>query len=176
MIEILKYNEDNLRDDEIDQVVTRVKAFVISNKNMVMIGKNDEGYQLLGGYVEENEELEQALAREIYKETGIILNAEDTIEPFFEVRQYNRDYKGSKINRLSDMIYFLVVTDKTPNYKKLKLSDKELSELVPMEYIRKSIFLKTLREYIDNESNPLNQVKTKEIVLAFEKMKDIYKF
>ena len=32
MVEILKYNDDDLKDNEIDQVVTRVKAFIVSSK------------------------------------------------------------------------------------------------------------------------------------------------
>ena len=176
MVEILKYNDDDLKDNEIDQVVTRVKAFIVSSKNNMLIGKDEEGYQLLGGYVEDNEDYKSSLARHIYNETGIVLDSKDSIDPFFEVRYYNRDYKGSKQNRLSDMIYFLVKTDKLPNYKKLKLSEKEMAEKLPIEVVRRSIFHKTLKEYAETETNPLIQVKTKEILLAFEKMKDIYKF
>ena len=108
MVEILKYNDDDLKDNEIDQVVTRVKAFIVSSKNNMLIGKTDEGYQLLGGYVADDEEYVQALSKAIYNETGIELDKKDSVEPFFEVRYYNKDYKGSGINRLSDMIYFLV--------------------------------------------------------------------
>lgn len=176
MIEILKYNDDNLQDNEIDEVVTRVKAFIVSSKNNMLIGKDENGYQLLGGYVGTNEDLSQTLAKHIYNETGIVLDAKDSIEPFYEVRQYNKDYKGSGINRLSDMIYFLVKTDKLPNYKKLKLSEKELAEKLPIEVVRRIMFHKTLKEYIDTEENTLNKIKAKEIMLAFEKMKEIYKF
>lgn len=176
MVEILKYNDDDLKDNEIDQVVTRVKAFIVSSKNNMLIGKTDEGYQLLGGYVADDEEYVQALSKAIYNETGIELDKKDSVEPFFEVRYYNKDYKGSGINRLSDMIYFLVKTDKLPNYKKLKLSEKEIAEKLPIEVIRRSMFHKTLKTYIDEEQNPLNKIKTKEILLAFEKMKEIYKF
>ena len=38
MIEILKYNDDDLNDNEIDEVVTRVKAFIVSSKNNMLIG------------------------------------------------------------------------------------------------------------------------------------------
>lgn len=176
MIEILKYNDDDLKDNEIDQVVTRVRAFVVSSKNNMLIGKDEEGYQLLGGYVADNEDYVTALSHAIYNETGITLDNKDKIEPFYEVRYYNRDYKGSGVNRLSDMIYFLVTTDKLPNYKKLKLSERELAEKLPMEVIRRSIFHKVLKDYIEEEQNPLNKVRTKEILLAFEKMKEIYKF
>lgn len=176
MVGILKYNDDDLKDDEIDQVVTRVKAFIVSSKNNMLIGKDEDGYQLLGGNVAENEDYKKALADSIYCETGIVLDNKDSIEPFFEVRYYNRDYKGSGLNRLSDMIYCLVKTDKLPNYKKLKLTDRELAEKLPIEVVRRSIFHKTLKDYIAEETNPLNQVKAKEILLAFEKMKEIYKF
>lgn len=176
MVEILKYNDDDLKDNEIDQVVTRVKAFIVSSKNNMLIGKDEEGYQLLGGYVEGDEEYKVALARAIYNETGIVLDNKDKIEPFFEVRYYNRDYKGSGVNRLSDVIYYLINTDKLPNYKKLKLSEKELAEKLPIEVVRRSIFHKVLKDYIEQEENPLNKVKSKEILLAFEKMKEIYKF
>lgn len=176
MVEILKYNDDDLKDNEIDQVVTRVKAFIVSSKNNMLIGKGDEGYELLGGYVEDNEDYKQALARAIYNETGIVLDAKDKIEPFYEVRYYNKDYKGSGINRLSDMIYFLVTTDKLPNYKKLKLTEREIAEKLPIEVVRRSMMHKVLKEYVDTETDPLSKVKTKEILLAFEKMKEIYKF
>ena len=176
MVEILKYNDDDLKDNEIDQVVTRVKAFIVSSKNNMLIGRDENGYQLLGGNVEANEDISQALAKHIYNETGIVLDSKDSLEPFFEVRYYNKDYKGSGINRLSDMIYFLVKTDKLPNYKKLKLSERELAEKMPMELVRRIMFHKILNEYIDNEQNTLNKIKAKEIMLAFEKMKEIYKF
>ena len=103
-------------------------------------------------------------------------DSKDSIEPFYEVRYYNKDYKGSGINRLSDMIYFLVKTDKLPNYKKLKLTPDEMLKKLPIEVLKRSLFSKALKEYIEEESNPLYQIKTKEILLAFDKMKEIYKF
>ena len=176
MVEILKYNDDDLKDNEIDEVITRVKCFIVSSKNNMLIGHGDEGYELLGGYVDADEEYVDALKRNLYTETGIVLDSKDSIEPFYEVRYYNRDYKGSGINRLSDMIYFLVKTDKLPNYKKLKLTPDEILKKLPIEVVKRSLFSKTLKEYIEEESNPLYQIKTKEILLAFDKMKEIYKF
>lgn len=176
MIEIIKYNDDDLKDNEIDEVVTRVRAFIVSSKNNMIVGFNDEGFQLMGGYVGEGEDLVESLKNIIYNESGIELDSKDAIEPFYEIRHYNRDYKGSGINRMSDLIYFCVKTDKLPNHKKLKLSPRELAEKLPLEVIRKSLFGKELREYIDKESDPVNQVKAKELLMAYEKFKEIYKF
>ena len=176
MIEIIKYNEDDLRDDEIDQVITRVRAFIVSSKNNMIVGYTDEGYQLLGGYIEDGQDLVNGLATHIYNETGIVLDSKDVIEPFYEIRHYNRDYKGSGINRLSDLIYFCVKTDKLPNHKKLKLTDRELAMKMPLEIVRKSLFGKELRDYIDKEENQVNRVKAKELLMAYEKFKEQYKF
>ena len=176
MIEIIKYNDDDLKDNEIDEVVTRVRAFIVSSKNNMIVGFDKEGFQLIGGYVDAGEELIPALTNIIYNETGITLDSKDSIEPFYEVRYYNRDYKGSGINRMSDLIYFLVKTDKLPNHKKLKLTDRELADKLPLEIVRRSLFGKELREYIEKEENPVNKIKATELLMAYEKYKEMYKF
>jgi len=176
MVEIVKYNDDDLKDNEIDEVVTRVRAFVVSSKNDMIVGFNEEGYQLLGGYVQAGADLLNSLCDLIYQDTGIVLDSKDSVEPFYEVRYYNRDYKGSGINRLSDLIYFVVKTDKLPNLKKLKLSDRELAQKLPLESVRRSLFGKELREYIEKEQNQINKIKAKELLMAYEKFKEMYKF
>ena len=176
MIEIVKYNDDDLRDDEIDEVVTRVRAFIVSSKNNMIVGYTDEGFQLIGGYVGAGEDLIQGLKNIIFNESGIELDSRDVIEPFYEIRHYNKDYKGSGINRLSDLIYFCVKSDKMPNYKKLKLSEREIAEKMPLEMVRKSLLGKEIREYIEKEENQVNKIKAKELLMAYEKFKEIYKF
>lgn len=171
MVEIVKYNDDNLRDDEIDEVVLRVKAFIVSSKNNMIIGRDNEGYKLLEVSVGADEDIEVALKNGIYLETGIALDGRDIIEPFYEVRYYNRDYKGSGVNRLSDTIYFLIKSDKLPNHKRLKLSMEELAKKLPLELIKRSQFERILTEYIDAEKNILYKTKTKEVLLAFNKIK-----
>ena len=173
MVEILKYNDDNLRDDEIDEVSLRVKAFIISSKNNVLIGRDDEGYKLLETSVAPDEDIIVKLKNAIYLETGIALDAKDSLEPFYDVRYYNKDYKGTGINRLSDTIYFLIKSDKLPNYKKLRLTAEEMLKKLPIEIIRRSQFARVLTEYVETEQNVLYKTKTKEILLAFEKLKDI---
>lgn len=176
MVEILKYNDDNLNDNEIDEVVTRVKCFIMSSKNNILLGHDEEGYQLIGTNVEDDDTLNNALSTAIFQETGIELDAKDSLEPFFEVRYYNRNYMGSGKNRLSDTIYFLVKSDKIPDYNKLHLTEREIREKMPLELIRRSTFEKTLKDYIDEEKNQLNKIKTREILLVFNKMQEIYKF
>jgi hypothetical protein len=80
------------------------------------------------------------------------------------------------MNRLSDLIYFVVKTDKLPNHKKLKLSPRELAQKLPLQIIRRSIFAKELRDYMESQQDPVGRVRTRELLIAFEKYKDIYKF
>lgn len=177
MIDIVKINDDDLKDNEIDEVVTRVRAFIVSSKHNMIVGHDPkEGYSLIGGYVEAGQDLKQALANLIYAQSGIVLDGKDTIEPFYQIRQYSRDYKGSGLNRVSDLVYFLVTTEKVPNIKKLKLSAMEESKLTPLEVIRRSLFGGELKKYIETEENQINKIKAKELQMAFDKYKQIYKF
>jgi hypothetical protein len=175
MVEILKYNDDDLKDNEIDEVVTRVRCFILSSKNYFMMEKTPEnGYQLVEAYVGAKEKLENALKNAVYSQIGIILDEKDTIEPFFEIRHYNRDYKGTGINRLSDLIYFLVRSDKVPNYKKLKLSPEEIANMTPVELVSKTLFIKKLKDYSDGENDTIKKIRIKEILIAYDKLISMY--
>ena len=176
MVEILVYNDTGLKDDEIDQVVTRAKAFIMSSKYNMLIGRDDEGYKLIETAVGSKDDITTAMVNAIYNETGISLDNKDAIEPFFEIRYYSRDYMNTGINRLSDTVYFLVKSDKLPNLKKLKLTQMELNKKLPMEVIKRSELIGTLNDFIASENNTLAQVKSKEILLAFDKMRDVYNF
>lgn len=176
MVEIVVYNDTKLKDDEIDQVVTRAKAFIMSSKFNMLIGRNDAGYQLIETNVGAREDITTAMVNAIYNETGISLDAKDAVEPFFETRYYTRDYMNTGVNRLADNIYFLVKTDKLPNLKKLKITQTEMSKKLPMDVIKRSELIGTLTEFIENEKDTLAQVKAKEILLAFDKMRNVYEF
>ena len=176
MVEILKYNDDNLRDDEIDEVVTKVRAFVISSKLNLMIGKDKDGFHLIEANVGPKEKLEEPLFKSLYDLTGISLDGRDKYEPFFEVRYYSKNYFDQGYNRLSDTIYYLIYTDKMPNIKKLKLTERQLREKMRMEFIYRDNFKDELLEYIDSEKNIINQIKAKEILIAFDKLKEVYGF
>ena len=70
---------------------------------------------------------------------------------------------------------FCIKSDKLPNIKKLKLTNKELAERMSVEVIRRSAFGNELRDYIEGEKNPVNKIKGKELQMAFDKFKARYK-
>ena len=47
---------------------------------------------------------------------------------------------------------------------------------MPLEIVRRSLFGKELRDYIESEENPVNKIKAKELLMAYEKYKEMYKF
>ena len=76
------YNEDNIEDNEIDEIVTRVKAFIINSKKEILFANSGGGIQLIGGHVENGETLEDTIKREVHEETGIILQSKNISSPF----------------------------------------------------------------------------------------------
>ena len=50
-------NNDKLKDEEIDENVTRVKSLLINDKNQILLGYSHNTYQFIGGHVEKEESL-----------------------------------------------------------------------------------------------------------------------
>lgn len=67
------YNNDNLKDNELDETVTRVKAVIINDKDEILLGKCHNTYQFPGGHLHPEEDLTIGLIREVKEETGIEL-------------------------------------------------------------------------------------------------------
>ena len=49
-------NEDKLKDKEIDDYVTRVKAIIVNDKKELLLGFSYNDYQFPGGHLEKEEE------------------------------------------------------------------------------------------------------------------------
>ncbi len=84
------YNNDNISDKEVTELVVRAKGLLISN-GYLLPGNEDGTLQFPGGHLEENETLEECLKREILEETGIELTNEVINGPFLEIDYYNKD-------------------------------------------------------------------------------------
>ena len=80
MKEIL-YNYDNLKLEDIDEVVTRTKGLIINSNNEITLGYSHKTYQFPGGHLEDGESLEECLLREIEEETGIEIK-DAKLKPF----------------------------------------------------------------------------------------------
>ena len=115
-------NDDNLKEEDIDYEVIRVKGMVISNGELVIV-ENNNTYQLPGGHNIKGEALEDTLSREIKEELGIKLDVD--CGPFMMITTYDPNYMdmGSKV--CSKIYYYVVETDLEPDLTRLCLDELE---------------------------------------------------
>ena len=67
-------NDDHLIDQDIETNVVRVKGIILNSHGKVLLAHNNYTYQFPGGHVEENEDANDCIIREIKEETGISLD------------------------------------------------------------------------------------------------------
>ena len=116
------YNHDNLKKEEIDETVIRVKALIINSNNEILLGYAHKTYQFPGGHLEENESLEEGLKREIKEETGIEIK-ENNLKPFEKITYYSRNYRNTGLNRENEIYFYIINTDE-------KNSSSDFGELI----------------------------------------------
>ena len=161
-------NMYNLKEEEMTEVVKRVKALLINSKNEVMLGYSYNEYQFPGGHVEDGETLVQALNREINEETGIHLDLKD-IEPFACFLGYWKDWPESGKNRKIEVYYFEIFTDEIPNLKATNYTKEEKAGNFELRYIP----LDKIEGVLRNNANKYGDKKgiAKEMLALF----DVYK-
>ena len=67
-------NHDNLKKEDIEEVITRVKGLIINDKDEIMLGYAYGTYQFPGGHIEKREKIIDGLIREIKEEIGYNLD------------------------------------------------------------------------------------------------------
>ena len=101
-------NKYNLTEDDVTEVVKRVKILIVNSKNEIMLGYSHNNYQFPGGHVETGETLKEALKRELKEEIGF----EGTINPI--ITHYTDEVKN---NRHDIEIDFIVNVDNNIDVK-----------------------------------------------------------
>ena len=129
------YNYDYLTLEDITEVSIRVKALIINSTKEILLGKSDISYQFPGGHLEDNENLIEALKREVLEKTGIEISDEEIDRPFYKVTYLNKDYPVKGINRKSEIYYYVVKTDKEVDLSKVKLTKNEVKNNYRLEKI-----------------------------------------
>lgn len=118
------YNHDYLNNEDITEVVIRIKALIINDKNIIL-GNENNIYQFPGGHLEKNETFEECLKREILEETGIEIDDNEIKRPFMKVTYLNKDWPAIGQNRKSEIYYYLIKTSKNPDMSKVKYTEHE---------------------------------------------------
>ena len=118
------YNYDYLKDEDITEIVIRMKALIINGKNIFLANENNI-YQFPGGHLEDNETFEECLKREILEETGIEIDDTEVKSLFMKVTYMNKDWPEIGKNRKSEIYYYLIETIKKPNIDKVNYTEYE---------------------------------------------------
>lgn len=117
-------NKYNLTEDDVTEVVKRVKVLAINSNNEILLGYSHNDYQFPGGHVEEGESLLQTVKREMLEETGIDLKMEN-VEPFAVALGYYKDWPAEGKNRKIEIYYYEIKTDERPNLNKISYTENE---------------------------------------------------
>ena len=121
------YNKDNILDKDINKVITRSKVLLINSKNELTLAFSGNVYHFIGGHVEENETLNDALIREVKEETGIVLPNDD-YKPYFKITQIFKDYPSINKTNKYEYYYYVIKTDEVPNINNTNLTKEEVDE------------------------------------------------
>ena len=103
-------NDQQLKDEDIQYTIIRVKAFVINTNHEIILCHNNGTYQFPGGHYEEKDfSLESCLERELLEELGITIKVEDG--PFLLVESYYDNYFDTGDKVCCKIYYFKVFND-----------------------------------------------------------------
>ena len=157
------YNHDYLKNEDITEVVIRIKALIINDKNIIL-GNENNIYQFPGGHLEENETFEECLKREILEETGIEIDDNEIKRPFMKVTYLNKDWPAIGQNRKSEIYYYLIKTSKNPDMSKVKYTEHEKQGNFKIESIPLSESISVIEDNISK--NEKNKVIVPDMIMA----------
>ena len=163
------YNHDNLKKEEIDETVIRVKALIINSYNEILLGYAHKTYQFPGGHLEENESLEEGLKREIKEETGIEIK-ENNLKPFEKITYYSRNYRNTGLNRENEIYFYIINTDEKVNMNNSNLDDWEKAGNYKTKYVSLNNIEQVLVDSIpDNQINEIIVEEMLEVLNEYKK-------
>ena len=134
---IKQYNPNNLIYSKLDKIVTRVKILIFSDLDQLLLCNIDGVYSFVGGHVENNETLCDALYRELEEETGIVLDKK-SIEPFYKIERWNENHFNTGKKCLSEIYYFYIKINGNFNIKTQKLDYFERQKNFLLQFVDKN--------------------------------------
>ena len=163
-------NENNLKPEDIDMVVTRVKALIVNSKGEILLAHNNHTYQFPGGHTEGDETLEACLKREIKEEVGIDVKLNNT--PFLQITTFDNNYFNSNKKVESKIYYYKVDTDQEPNIDETRYDELELETDFNLYYIELSNFHSFLLKAIEDGS--IDSQIGMETLLVLDEYNEVY--
>ena len=159
------YNYDYLNDNDITEIVIRMKGLII-NDNNIFLGNENNIYQFPGGHLEDNETFKDCLKREILEETGIELEDNEIKRPFMKVTYMNKDWPKIGSNRKAEIYYYVIETNKKPNLNKVNYTEHEKLGNFRIETIPINGSISIIENNIPN--NEKNKVIAPDMIMAIK--------
>ena len=159
------YNYDYLNDEDITEIVIRMKALIINNKN-ILLGNENDIYQFPGGHLEDKETFEECLKREVLEETGIELFDSEIKRPFMKVTFMNKDWPEVGKNRKAEIYYYLIETDKKPDMSKVNYTEHEKKGNFKVEFVPLNESISIIEKNISK--NEKNKVIAPDMIMAIK--------
>lgn len=171
-VKTIIHNKDNLNNEEITELVIRTKGLIINDNNEILIASENNVFEFPGGHLEEKETLKECLKREILEETGIVLSDKEINNYFFKVIYKNKDHPSIGKNRMCEIYYYIIKTNKLPDTTKLNLTEMEKENNFNVKYYKLDKVKKVLLNNLDKDER--NYAITPDMILAIEEyLKDV---
>lgn len=126
-------NDFNISDCDIEKKVVRVKGLIINSKGKILLAHNNNTYQFPGGHLEDNENMDDCIVREIKEETGIDVKLKETA--FLCLETYDNNYFDTGKKVLNTIYYYRFFTDDMPNFKETHYDELELATDFNLFYV-----------------------------------------
>lgn len=126
-MKIIEFNQNHITREETDKIVRKTRGIILNQEGKALLVKYKGIYMLPGGSIEE-ENIEEALKRELLEEAGIeYTKLEDA--PFLKLKNYEINYFDRKlqanINRLTETYFYFGETTQKVNKEKQNLTESE---------------------------------------------------
>jgi len=159
------YNYDYLKDEDITEIVIRIKGLIINNKKIIL-GNENNIYQFPGGHLEDNETFEECLKREVLEETGIEIEDSEIKRLFMKVTYKNKDWPEVGKNRKSEIYYYSIETNKAPDLDKVNYTEHEKQGNYKIEFIPLNESINIIEKNISK--NEKNKVIAPDMIMAIK--------
>ncbi len=162
-------NDDNLKVEDLDFEVIRVKGLIINSDGDILIAHNNGTYQFPGGHKEDDETLDDSLEREIKEETGINVESQG---PFMSITTYDSNYFNQNKKVCNKIYYYVINTNETPNFEETHYDELECQTEFNLFYISLTELQDFLNKSINDGSLDVNIGR--EMLLVLEEYNNLY--
>ncbi len=146
------HNDDNLKENEINNIVKRAKVLIINSNDEFLLAKVNGAIHVIGGHVKKGETDQETIVREVKEEVGINILFNKS-EPFINIKYFCKSFPNKDTNTMFSANYYIIKNDDKPNLDKTNLEQSEIDGNFELLYIKKDNVLKELKNSIKYAKN-----------------------